>query len=248
MKPYLSIVIPVYNEVLNFRAGVLKPSFYYLREQKYSWEVIFVDDGSSDNSYSLLQAFCQKNKHCRLLAIPHGGRAAAMTKAMLAAQGKFILYTDFDQSTEISQIEKFFAAMKKGSDLAIGTRGYGRSLRIDSTLNKFRAKAFAWLARTVLLPGIIDINCGFKLYKHHVAKRIFSSLKVYAPRKLNGPYMGAVDSEILYLARKFGFKITQIPVDWVRRPATRLNLWSETSRMLLDLAKMKYYDLSGRYN
>lgn len=246
-KPYLSIVIPAYNEVLNLRVGVLDPSFEFLKKQKYSWEVIFVDDGSTDQTYKLLKNFCAKTKHCHLLQIPHGGRAAAMTKGMLTANGKYVLYADFDQSTALSQVEPFLNEIRAGADLVIGMRGERHTVRKDGVLNKLRAKIFVAIVRAILLPKIVDINCGFKLYKNSAAKIIFSSLKVSVPLKISGGYMGAIDTEILYLAQKNKFKIHQIPVDWIRRPPSSLRLVSETARILHDLALMKYYSLTGKY-
>ncbi|KKU91241.1 MAG: Glycosyl transferase family 2 [Microgenomates group bacterium GW2011_GWA1_48_10] len=246
-KLFLSIVIPAFNETVNFKAGVLKPSFDFLRKQKFSWEVIFVDDGSTDETYKLLIDLCHKNKNCRVLRISHGGRAAAMAKGMLEARGKYVLYTDFDQSTSLDQVVPFIKSLKSGYDVAIGSRGYGTTVRYDSILNKVRAGVFARLSRALLLPGIVDTSCGFKLYTNDAAKKIFSSLKVSIPRNLKDAYMGAVDTEILFLARRFGFRIDQIPVNWVRRPGTRLNVIMEVSRIMKDMFLLKYYALSGKY-
>ena len=150
-----------------------------------------------------------------------------MAKGMLEARGKYVLYTDFDQSTSLDQVVPFIKSLKSGYDVAIGSRGYGTTVRYDSILNKVRAGVFARLSRALLLPGIVDTSCGFKLYTNDAAKKIFSSLKVSIPRNLKDAYMGAVDTEILFLARRFGFRIDQIPVNWVRRPGTRLNVIME---------------------
>src|SRR3989344_3995459 len=97
--PFLSVVIPAYNEAENFRAGVLNEPLKYLRSQKYSWQLIFVDDGSTDETFKLLSGLAAKEKNVKVMRISHGGKAAAVTAGVLKADGQYILFTDFDQST-----------------------------------------------------------------------------------------------------------------------------------------------------
>lgn len=246
--PYLSVVMPAYNEAPNFKAGLLKPSYDFLKKQKYSWEVIFVDDGSTDSTKKLLTNFCKEEKHSKLLAIPHGGRAAAMREGMLAATGKYILYTDFDQSTALEEVDRFLPFIKTKFDLVIGARGSGTTTRQDSYLKKIRAKAFVFIASKILLSGIEDINCGFKLYRKEPAHKIFSSLLVSKPKNLKHAYMGAIDSEILFLAKKFKYKIKSIPVNWVRYEYVSHLNWKEPVMIIMDLVTMRTYDMLGRYN
>ncbi len=244
----LSVVIPAYNEAKNFRAGLLIPALDYLSRQKYSSEVIFVDDGSTDDTNKLLSSLVKKNKNYRLIKIPHGGKAAAVTAGVLGASGKIILFTDFDQSTPLSQAEKFLAAHKKGAQVVIGIRGGDGTTKNDTLVRKIRSKAFVTLVQVVALPGIKDTQCGFKSFTRKAAREIFSSLKVSLSGKVAGGYMGAFDVEVLYLARKFGFAIFQVPVDWVKVPSEKLNVFQESIRMALDTFRVRGYDLSGRYD
>lgn len=247
-SPFLSVVMPAYNEVPNFTSGVLNPTFSFLNKQKYSWEVIFVNDGSTDQTAELLEKFCKKKNNCHLVSIPHGGRAAAMIKGIDLARGKLILYTDFDQSTPIVEVEEFVSIINKTNcDIVIGSRGKSQhTKRVDNLFNKFRAEIFVYLARTLFALDYKDLNCGFKLYKNPVAKKIFSSLKVSVPKKIKGGFMGAIDSEILYLAKKYKFVVCESPVDWTRRP-THGSPWKEPLMVLIDLFKIKYIDISGGY-
>lgn len=242
MKPYLSVVIPAFNEAKNFRAGLLTEPLSFLKKQKYPWEVIFVDDGSNDDTPKLLKKLVRTNKNLRLLAIPHGGKAAAVRAGILAASGKIILFTDFDQSTPLPQITKFLAAHKKGADIAIAIRGYpAKTMTNDTWWRRLRSLMFIKLMQLIALPGILDSQCGFKSFKNRAAKRIFSSLKVSARVKPQGAYMGAFDVEALFLARKMGYTIAQVPVDWRSVSSEKLNLWREPLLMFIDLFKIRWY-------
>lgn len=249
MKPlFLSIVTPAFNEEKNFLAGVLVPSFDFLRKQKYSWEIIFVDDGSIDKTKTLLAKLCRRQKHCKLLSTAHGGRASAMRVGMKSAQGKYILYTDFDQSTSLSEVTAFLKKMRSENfDLVIGARGFGKTERKDSWLNKRRAEVFVLIARFLMGLEITDINCGFKLYRKEVAHIILESLIVSRPRKIKHAYMGAIDSEILFLARKFKYNVAQLPVNWVRRPFVSHLDWKEPIMIIFDLLAMRWNDVRGHY-
>lgn len=240
VKPYLSVVIPAYNEAKNFRAGVLIEPLSFLKKQKYPWEVIFVDDGSNDDTPKLLKKLVRTNKNLRLLAIPHGGKAAAVRAGILAASGKIILFTDFDQSTPLPQITKFLAAHKKGADIAIAVRGHsGKAMANDTWPRRLRSLVFIRLVQLIALPGIRDSQCGFKSFRNQAAKKIFSSLVVSTTAKPQGAYMGAFDVEALFLARKMGLTIAQIPVDWKSVSSEKLNLWREPLLMLIDLFKIR---------
>ncbi len=247
--PYLTIVMPAFNEALNFKAGVLNSSLEFLKKQKFSWNIIFVDDGSTDSTKRLLSNFCSKIPHTKLISIPHGGRAAAMRTGMLKAQGKYVLYTDFDQSTELSEVKAFLAKLRSGNcDLVIGSRGKGKTERKDSFLNKKRAEAFIFIAKILMGLTVSDINCGFKLYKKETAHKIFSNLLVSRPLKIKHAYMGAIDSEILFLANKYKFKVVELPVNWIRRPFVSHLTWKEPFMIILDLIKMRFYNSFGRYS
>lgn len=246
MKPKLSIVIPAYNEAANFRAGLLTPSFEWLKKQEFSWEVLFVDDGSTDETPQLLKKFCTDNKNTRLLQIAHGGKVAAVRSGMLAATGKIVLFTDFDQSTPLSQVERFIQKHKRGFDAVIGDRGI---MSMDNSLfRRFRSWVFVTLVQVLLVPGIHDSQCGFKSFKNAAAKTIFQNLLVTNQDKVVGGYMGAWDVEALFLANKMGYKIAQMPVQWRNIEGTRLNPVTEPLKMLRDIVKIRLYDLMGKYD
>lgn len=247
MNPFLSIVIPAYNEAKNFRAGLLRPAFDYLAAVKYSYEVIFVNDGSTDDSEKLLKTFCQRTPDCRLLTISHGGKAAAVRTGIFDAKGEFILFTDFDQSTPLSQVEKFIDRHRSGADVVIGIRGGEGKTKKDTVFRRFRSASFVALVQLVLLPGISDTQCGFKSFSKKSARRIFKNLKVTFGGQVTGGYMGAFDVEALFLGRKFNYRIAQVRVDWVKILSEKLNPWKEPLKMLYDVIKIRAFDILGKY-
>lgn len=252
MKPFLSVIVPAYNEEKNFHAGLLGPMVKFLNQQKYSVEVIFVNDGSTDKTKSLLENYVKKNssteKKYRLLTIDHGGKAAAVRSGILASSGEIVLFTDFDQSTPIENITNFISAHKKGSEVVIGMRGGNKKTEDDTLIRKIRSQAFVLLVRIIAIPNIKDSQCGFKSFKQDAAKRIFSNLKITFGQKVSGGYMGAFDVEALFIANRLGYKISQLPVTWIKIPGDRLNIWREPIKMAIDTVKVRLAGLSGRYN
>ncbi len=243
-QPLLSVVIPAYNEAENFKNGVLDEPLTYLKNQKYSWELIIVDDGSTDDTYNLLSEL--KAKNIRVMQIPHGGKAAAVTAGVLAAIGEYVLFTDFDQSTPMSQISKFLDAHKSGADVVIGVRTQTQN---DTLIRKIRSLAFVTLVQLVAIPGIKDSQCGFKSFSSQAAKKVFTNLLVCLPKgQTVGGYMGAFDVEALFLSKKYGFKIDQVSVDWIKYYSDRLNIWKEPLQMAIDTFKIRLYDILGRYD
>lgn len=254
---YLSVVIPAYNEEENFRRGALNKVARFLVNKKFSWEVVLVDDGSKDKTYSLLQKFSKKHKGFRAISIPHGGKVKAVTAGVFAAKGEIVLFTDFDQSTPIDAVDKFLPEFKKGTDIAIADRyGKGAKRLNDSFDSLLRSKVFNWAVQVFILKGINDTQCGFKAFKTEIARKLFGSLQVYKTSETQKPFisgawkgkafMGAFDVELLFLARKSGFKIVSVPVIWRREVSKRLTV-SEPIRMFFDVVKMRWLDLLGRY-
>lgn len=243
-NPFLSIVIPAYNEVENFESGILNSVAEFLSQQKYTWEVLLVDDGSTDTTHQLLTQFCKQHQGFNIIHIEHGGKAAAVTGGMLAARGQIILFTDFDQSTPIAEVGKFIENHKYGADVVISYR----NIRRDTLIARIRGWTFVTLVQTVVLPGIKDSQCGFKSFTNIAAKKIFANLLVSKMGKqVSGGYMGAFDVEVLFLARKFGYRIDQVPVEWTRYVSNRLNVWREPLLMAIDTFKVRIYDILGKY-
>jgi len=246
-KPFLSIVIPAYNEEENFKRGVLFEIEKYLKKQNFSWEVVLVNDGSTDKTLGFFNSFIKKVKNFRVLNIPHGGKFLAVSAGVFEARGDFILFTDFDQSTPISEVSKTLPLLKRDIDIVIGSRVGEDAKRINDPFFRYiRSRSFNLLVRIILFLNIKDTQCGFKIFKSDVARNLFKKLKVTSIGHLEGGYMGAFDAEILFLAKKFHFKIELIGVKWQYFKSQKLS-FKEPFLMLFDILKIRLFDLFGKY-
>lgn len=222
MKPYLSVVIPAYNEEDNIKKGAPQAVLTYLKKQKYSWELIFVDDGSKDNTAQALAQFEKKGTNIHLIKNPHQGKAGTVITGMLGSHGEIVLFTDMDQATPINQIEKFFPFFEEGYDVVIGSR-HGR--KGAPLIRKLMAFGFAFLRNIILGLPFSDTQCGFKAFKNEVVQEVFTNLKIHGKRQeISGAAVTAgFDIEVLYLVKKLGFKIAEVPVVWEYKGTGRVN-------------------------
>lgn len=247
-EPFLSIVIPAFNEVENFKQGVLDELDTYIKEKEYQTEVIVVDDGSSDETANLVERWIKKKPNWKLIRMSHRGKAPAVKTGVLAANGKFILFTDFDQATPISEIVKLMPFMEKGYAIAIGSREIKGSKREQEPFYRhIMGRVWNTLVQAIAIRGIRDTQCGFKLFKGDVAKELFESLRVYSNGEEKEAYTGAFDVELLYLAQKKGLQIAEVPVHWKHISTTRVSPIRDSFRMFFDLVKIRLVDLSGAY-
>jgi dolichyl-phosphate beta-glucosyltransferase len=247
-KIHLSVVIPSYNEEKNIRVGAIDRVYRYLEKQNYEWEIIVVDDGSTDNSYKLLAEFAKTNKRVTVIKNPHQGKAATVITGMLAAQGEIALFSDLDQATPIKEVEKILPWFKDGFDVVIGSRNSNREGA--PLLRVVMARGFMILRSMLLgLEGISDTQCGFKAFKTPVAQVLFSKLKLYGHGKLvTGSMVTAgFDIELLYIAKKFGYKIKEVPVEWHYVETRRVNPVKDSIQGLSDIISIRVNTLRGVY-
>jgi len=249
-KPYLSVVIPCYNEAKNLERGVLDEVRGFLQKQKYPYEVIISDDESTDGSLNFTSQYCRQHQHFRLLKNPHGGKPFAVRAGVKAAKGEFVLFTDMDQSTPLSEVKKLLPFFKKNYQVVIGSRGQGRSG--FSLVRQAGSSIFRLIRQFLLLPGIIDTQCGFKAFENKVAKDLFSRLTIFRQKSgTKGWKVGAFDVELLFVAQKRGYKIAEVPVTWRDRDAAAASkgkkYFKESKQMLQEILRVKFNDLKGEY-
>ena len=248
MYPFLSIVIPSFNESENIAKGVLNEVDKYLSGQKYDWETILVDDGSTDGTLEDLQKWINGKKHWRVIKNSHQGKARAVKTGVLSARGDLVLFTDFDQATPLSEVEKLLPFLQKGYNVAIGSREVKGSERLgEPWYRHLMGKVFNFSVQTIAIGGIRDTQCGFKLFTNQAAKDLFNSLIVYGNGIEKQAFTGAFDVELLYIAQKRDYKIAEVPVSWRHIKTNRVNPLRDSARMFFDVIRIRMTDLFGGY-
>lgn len=246
-QPFLSVVIPAYNEEMNIRLGALDRVSRYLEHVAYSWEVIVVDDGSTDATRRLLGEF-RSNKGFTVIENPHQGKAATVITGMLTARGTIVLFTDLDQAAPIREVEKLLLWFDKGYDVVIGSRSDKREGA--PMLRLLMARGFMML-RTIMLGlgGIRDTQCGFKAFRRDIAHDIFGRLKLYGTgHRVSGSMVTAgFDIEVLFLARKLGYRIKEVPIEWHYVETRRVNPLKDSWQAFLDILKIRLNAWRGWY-
>lgn len=247
---YLSVVVPCFNEEENLQKGTLFRINDYLSKEHYSWEVIIVDDGSSDQSVAQIEKFIKSHKGFKLIKNKHQGKAQAVITGVNQAEGKLVLFQDLDQATPIEEVQKLLPYINKGYSVVIGSRDTEREG--SPWLRLLMSRGFMLLRRIILgLGEIKDTQCGFKLFTAQAVKEIFPRLRLYLPEKGQavGPMVTAgFDVEVLYLAKKFNFKIREVPVFWHYVESRRVNPVKESIYGLLDMVKLKINNIKGYYS
>ncbi len=230
----LSVVIPVYNEERNIQETLRKiTAFFSLKN--IPWEVIVVSDGSTDNTAQKVKEVQKSNPAFPLKLLcsdKNRGKGYASRRGLLAASGRYVLLSDADLSAPIKEVDHLVAAIDEGADVAIGSRAVKKKdcqVR-QSWKRHVSGRIFNFFVQFFVLPGIHDSQCGFKCFTHEAAQKLFSA------QKIDG---FSFDVEVLYLARKFGYKIAEVPVMWSEGADSRISLFRDAIRMLKDLFKIK---------
>ena len=246
MKHFLSVVIPAYNEEKSLKAGVLEEVDGYLKKVDYPWEVLIVDDGSVDETASLVEKFAAVHKGFRLLSEPHRGKGGTVIAGMLKAKGDIVLFSDMDQATPITQLEKVLPKFDQGYDVVIGSRSGRQGAPF---IRKLMASGFSMLRLIVLRLPYKDTQCGFKAFSKHATQEIFSRMKIFneSMRTRGASVTAGFDLEILYLARKLRLKVAEVPVEWHHKEGTKVNPLKDSWEGFRDLIKVRVNALSGNY-
>jgi len=249
----ISIIIPCYNEENNLKKGVLQEVYDFLNTQKFIWEVVICNDESTDNSLKLVQDFVSKHKNFSVLDLPHGGKPSAVWGGIQKAKYPLVLFTDMDQSTPLKELNKLLPYFDQGYDVVIGSRGATREG--NSVIRKIMAKGFLLGRRLVLLPKIIDTQCGFKAIKTNLAKEIFPELQFFKDKSnKSGWRVSAFDVELLFMAQKWGHKIKEVPVKWHDEDVSSTKGDSasryskESKQMLQEIIRITTNNIKGLYD
>jgi dolichyl-phosphate beta-glucosyltransferase len=229
----LSIVIPCYNEEERL-PRTIEQIERYLEGKDLAYELILVDDGSTDGTRLVMDAAAERNRFVRLEALPQNrGKGRALAEGVAAATGSEVLVTDADLSTPIEELDKLQAALDKGAGVAIASRAL-RASRVEVSQPIYRVlmgKAFNLLVQVVLLPGIWDTQCGFKLFRAEVAHDAFGRLTTDG---------FGYDPEVLYRAKKRGVKIAEVPVVWRNSAPTKVSPLKSSIDMFKHVVRVRF--------
>ena len=235
---FLSIIIPAYQEETRLQKTL--PSLRnYLINQDYSWEVIIVDDGSSDETPSIPNQIFSKTEPVKVIKNQKNrGKGYSVKQGVVEAKGEVILISDADFSTPIEEIEKLQTGIRKGYDIAIGSRSLVDSnIEVRQTwYRESMGRIFNVFVQMTVLRGFIDTQCGFKYFSREKTAPIFSQMTVEG---------FCFDVEFLFVAKKQGLKIIEVPIKWQHVPFSRVSLISDPIQMLLDLMSIRKNNKKG---
>lgn len=243
----LSVIIPQYNESANLNAGVLTEVYNFLKTQNLTWEVIIVDDSSTDNSQKITKSITKNFPGFRTISINHGGKPKALLAGINIAKGEWSLLIDMDQSTPIKEFSKLWKFSNK-YNVIIGSRGNKRLQ--NSLLRKIASRIFSTFRRFFVLPRIKDTSCGFKLIKTDLLKQYFPKIMPQKPKVVKGWSVTAFDVELLFIFSKTGYKIKEVPVIWLNKDISdtkNRKFVAESLDMSKQIIKIRFKNLFGKY-
>ena len=237
-NPFLSIIIPAYNEAVRI-LPTLHQVTEYLAKQQYSWEVIVADDGSTDKTGDLVSTFIREVAGVTLLSLPHRGKGGAVRAGMLQAQGEYRFLCDADLSMPIEQIERFLPPQLDGFEIALGSREVFGARRIDEPSRRhIMGRIFNWLVRALAVRGIGDTQCGFKCFQREAVEVLFSR------QETNG---FAFDIEVLFLAQKMEMRLVEVPIDWYHMSQSKVRPMRDAFAMTKDILGVRRRASTGQY-
>ncbi len=239
-RPELSIVIPAYNEEGTIR-HTLEAVAGYLEAAGLTHEVIVVDDGSTDRTAEIVEAAAASMASVRLLPAPHEGKGGAVQRGILASQGRRVLFMDADHSTPIEEWGKCLPWLQDGYEVVIGSRKVPEAdVRVRQPfLRELMGKGFTWLTNAMLGTRATDITCGFKGFQAEAARRIFRL------QRMKG---WGFDAEILFIARRLGYRMKEVPVIWINDSSTKVRLVRDTLGSFTELVQIRLGGWRGHYS
>ncbi|MBX9879000.1 MAG: glycosyltransferase family 2 protein [Candidatus Obscuribacterales bacterium] len=238
--PSISVIVPAYNEERRL-ASTLESIYAHLKKRGAPFEILVIDDGSLDHTDDIVEEFGKNRQEVRLISYhPNRGKGYAVKLGMLSGQYDLLLFDDADGSSPIDQLSLLEAAIAEGNDIAIGSRNLpqeGKTVKTEVS-RKYIGNTFNLIVQSLLLPGIQDTQCGFKLFNRKAAKDIFSVTQ------LDG---FAFDVELLYIARLRGYRVKEIAINWTNVAGSKVNVVIDATKMLVDVLNIAGGSLLGRY-
>ena len=238
--PDLSIVIPAYNEAARIEPTV-RDIVAYCRKGRRMFEPLLIDDGSCDDTSSIGRVLAEEFPELRLIRLAaNQGKGFAVRTGVLNATGRMVLFADADGSTPISEIERLEGALEAGADVAVGSReGRAEGVQVRAKLHRrLIGRTFHFLVESLANSGVKDTQCGFKLFRSEVSHDLFSRMR------MNGY---SFDVEVLVMARRRGYQVAEVPVNWTHQPGSKVRLTVDSLQMAADLFRIRAHCLKGEY-
>lgn len=245
----ISLIVPCYNEEVNIQKGVLDRIGNYVRDDSRFVEVLIVDDGSSDNSTSIIkEQYLPKFSEFTLIEKEHQGKALAVIKGIQEAKGDHVIFTDMDLATPMEETKKIIKEFESGHKIVIGSRAKVR--KGAPITRRLQSLGFIFIRDLFIgLNGIVDTQCGFKGFDKTAAQNIIDALQVFGPNhQVQGSSVSAgFDLEFLFIAQKKGLEIIEVPVRWRHAETKNVDFIKDSIETISDIVKIKLNDLKGRY-
>jgi dolichyl-phosphate beta-glucosyltransferase len=237
--PFISIVIPAHNEESRL-PRTLRQAFNFLEKQSYTYEVVVVENASVDGTLEVARGFGSSRKNLRVFHEAQRGKGFAVRRGMLEASGEYRFICDADLSMPIEEVNKFLPPALTDFDLAIASReAAGAKRYYEPAYRHWGGRAINFAIQTLILPGLNDTQCGFKCFRAAAANDLF---------RLQTISGWAFDIEILFLARRRGYHIKEVPIDWFFDPDSKVNAMRDAMRMLSDIFRIHINSWRGRYD
>lgn len=238
---YLSVLIPAYNEEENI-SSTLQDIHEYLINKSFMYEIIIVDDGSTDKTVELAELYKDKFTNFRILKNDkNSGKGYSVKKGMLTAQGSLILFMDADNATRIQEFDKFIPVLNQGNDVIIASRRIpGAEITSSQPICRIiLGNIYIILSKIILGASVNDYNCGFKLYTSESAKLLF-------PKLTRNDW--SFDSELIYLIKKFNLKLKEIPVKWEDKRTSKVKPFKDGIKSLISLIIIRIQAIQKMYD
>lgn len=238
-EPLATVIIPAWNEERRMPAS-LQRVVAFVESQSDPIEVVVVDDGSEDRTAAIVEEFAQQHDFIRLIRNPHGGKGAAIKTGVSQGRGQYLVLSDTDLSVPIEEIVKFLPPALNGYDVAIASREAPGAERIDEPYYRhLMGRVYNLLVRLAAVPGIQDTQCGFKAFRREVARQVFPLQTIEG---------WGFDVEVLFIARRLGYQIVEIPVRWYYGRESKVKPVKDTLCMVRDLLQVRRNARQGLYD
>ena len=238
-EPLLSIIIPAYNEERRL-PGTLDEIHAFLEKQPYTYEVLVVENGSTDRTLAIAQEYARRHAYLRALHEDGRGKGLAVRRGMLEAVGQYRFICDADLSMPIAEVNRFIPPLMPPAEIVIASREAPGAVRYNEPhYRHFTGRAFSMVVRLLALPGLRDTQCGFKCFRADVAAELFPLQTIHG---------WTFDVEVLYIARRRGYRIVEIPIPWYFNAESKVNILKDLRKVTSDLLRIRLNAWRGVYD